>query len=146
MWTPERLKMLVFLSGVGQIILIVASLAIPVVLKWKEELQPLKNNLIRQMFWVYSAYIWGTNLCFGIVSAFAPHWLIEKTPLAVLVCAFICLYWGARVLIQFFYFDRSCAPQGFQYLLAEFGLVLLFIWLTFVYGAVAVINGAEVFA
>ena len=34
--------------------------------------------LLRQVFWTYAAYIWFTNLCFGLVSALAPHWLLER--------------------------------------------------------------------
>lgn len=145
MFSPETLKMLIVLSGIGQIVLIVGSLAIPYVLQWKKELAPL-NNLTRQMFWVYSAYIWGTNLSFGLVSAFAPQWLLNKDPLAVAVCGFIAVYWGARVLIQFFYFDRSCAPPGLFPKLAEIALVILFIWLTFVYSMVAILHGREIFS
>lgn len=144
MITPEVLKYAVVLSGLGQIGLILGSLAIPKVLKWKEELAKV-NPLTRQMFWVYSAYIWGTNLSFGLLSAFAPHWLIEPSPLGVAVSFFIFLYWGARVVIQFTYFDRSSAPQGSLYTLAEVALVTLFVWLTVVYGYLAWLNGVQIF-
>jgi len=136
---PGILWWLLVLAGIGQIVLILGSLAIPKVLGWKEDTSKLKN-LTRQVFWTYAAYIWTINLCFGLLSTFAPHWLLDGSPLAGAVAAFICAYWLARVLIQFLYFDNSEAPQGAIFKLAEFGLVGLFIILTLVYGAVAFAN------
>jgi len=131
--TKEMLRWLIVLSGIAQIVLILGSLAIPSVLKWKEELSGLKN-LYRQMFWVYSGYIWGTNLSFGLVSAFAPHWLLDGSGLGIAVCGFIAVYWAARVLIQFLYFDTSELPSSAFHTFAEWALIALFIGLTAVYG------------
>ncbi len=124
-------------AGVGQLILVAASLAIPRVLRWPEDLARLRP-LTRQVFWTYAGYIWATNLSFGLVSTFAPHWLLGRSPLAGAVCGFIAAYWGARVVIQFAYFDRSDAPRGALYTAAEAALVTLFVGLTFVYGGLAV--------
>jgi len=46
----------VFVAGVGQLALIVASLAIPRVLRWREETAKLRP-LTRQVFWTYAIYI-----------------------------------------------------------------------------------------
>jgi len=136
---PTILWWLLVLAGIGQIVLIVGSLAIPKVLGWKEDTDKLKA-LTRQVFWTYAGYIWSINLCFGLLSAFAPSWLLDGSPLAGAVAGFIGAYWLARVLIQFFYFDNSDAPQGPIFKLAEFALVGLFIGLTLVYGVVAYAN------
>lgn len=124
-------------AGVGQLILAAASLAIPRVLRWPDDLARLRP-LTRQVFWTYAGYIWATNLSFGLVSALAPGWLLDGTPLAGAVCGYIAAYWGARVVIQFVYFDRSDAPKGPLYTLAEAALVALFVGLTCVYGGLAV--------
>lgn len=131
------LERLVFLAGVGQLILIIASLAIPHVLRWREDLEKVQP-LTRQVFWTYAGYIWATNLAFGLLSTFAPGWLLDRSRLATAVSAFIAAYWGARVAIQFLYFDRSHALKGRIFVIAEAALVLLFISLTLVYAAVAV--------
>jgi hypothetical protein len=133
MFEVDFVRALVFYSGLGQIALIIGSLAIPKLLRWNDVLKAV-NPLTRQMFWVYSAYIWGTNLCFGLVSTFAPHLLVRNDVLATCVNGFIFVYWGARILIQFFYFDRSDTPEGAIYTLGEIALVILFAVLTFVYG------------
>ena len=54
--------------------------------------------------------------------------------MALLVCLFIAVYWGARFLIQIFYFDRSDAPSGPLYKFADVALTALFVGLTTVYG------------
>ncbi len=101
----------------GQLVLILASLAIPRVLRWKEDTAKLRP-LTRQVFWTYAGYIWCTNLSFGLVSL-RPAWLLDRTPLAACVTGFITAYWLGRLVIQFAYFDRSDAPSGRRIVLAE---------------------------
>lgn len=131
------METLVLLAGVGQLALALGSLALPRILRWSEETAKLRP-LTRQVFWTYAAYIWATNVCFGVVSALAPDRLLDGTPLARVVTGYIAAYWGARVLVQFLYFDRSAAPSGAFYKVAEAVLVGLFIFLTAVYGYAAV--------
>ncbi len=131
------MKVLLILAGLGQLALALGSLALPRILRWGDDTAKLRP-LTRQVFWTYAAYIWVTNICFGVISTFAPDWLLDRTPLARVVAGYITAYWGARVLVQFFYFDRSEAPPGVFYKLAEVALVALFIFLTAVYGYAAV--------
>jgi hypothetical protein len=143
------LRILVVLAGIGQLVLIVASLAIPRMLGWKEDVAKLRS-LTRQVFWTYAGYIWATNLSFGLLSTFGSRWLLDGTPLAAAVAGYIPAYWAARVGIQFFYFDRSDASLadapgaklygGKLMRLGEGALVLLFLSLTLIYGAVMVRN------
>jgi hypothetical protein len=128
------LSLLVLLAGAGQLVLVVASTAIPRALGWREELRVLRP-LTRQVFWNYAGYILATNLWFGLVSLVIPGALVDRSPLATAVTAFITLYWGARVAVQLFYFDRSAAPSGRLFVLAEAALLTLFAGLTGVYGA-----------
>src|SRR5204863_5097645 len=105
------LPALVLAAGIGQLALIAASLAIPQVLRWREDTAKLRP-LTRQVFWTYAVYIWCTNLAFGLVSTLAPRWLLDGSGLAAAVTGFITAYWAGRLLIQFTYFDRSDAPSG----------------------------------
>lgn len=129
---------LLVLAGVGQLALALVSLAIPAMLGWREETKRLEP-LTRAVFWTYASYIWGTNVCMGLVSTIGAHWLLSDTPLAKAVCGFIALYWGARLLIQWFVF-RKHAPPGRIYVLAEWGLSGLFAFLTAVYGWVTIVH------
>jgi hypothetical protein len=128
----------VFVAGIGQLVLITASLAIPRVLRWGEDTAKLRP-LTRQVFWTYAGYIWCTNLAFGLVSL-RPGWLLDRSPLAGCVTGFITAYWVGRVLIQFFYFDRSDAPPGRLVRLAEVVLIGLFVYLSLVYAAALLLN------
>lgn len=130
---------LVFLAGLGQLALAVASLAIPRVLGWKQDVAQLRP-LTRQVFWTYGGYIWSTNVSFGLLSSLAPHALLDGSILAAAVSGFIAVYWGARVVIQFTYYDRSEAPSGTIFVVGEVALVGLFIAFTAIYGYAAYLN------
>ena len=133
-----HLHALVLAAGVGQLALVAASLAIPRVLRWREDTAKLRP-LTRQVFWTYAAYIWCTNLAFGLVSL-RPGWLLDGSPLAGGVTGFMAAYWVGRVLVQFFYFDRGDAPAGPHVRLAEAALVGLFVFLALVYALGLVFN------
>jgi hypothetical protein len=137
-WLDWYLPVLVRTAAVGQLALIVASLAIPRVLRWSEDTARLRP-LTRQVFWTYAAYIWATNLSFGLVSL-RPDWLLDRSPLASCVTGFIAAWWVGRIFIQFCYFDRSDAPPGLYVRLAEVALVALFVFLALVYSAALLVN------
>jgi len=130
---------MLLLAGLGQLLLAAGSLAIPRVLRWSEDLARVRP-LTRQVFWTYAGYIWVTNFCFGVLSLLAPAALCDGSILAGAVTGFIACYWLARLLIQFLYFDRSSAPSGLIFQLAEVALVGLFLALTFVYGWALAVN------
>ncbi len=133
------MRELVLIAGVFQLALAVGSLAIPLVLGWREETARLRS-LTRQVFWVYAAYIWGSHVAFGLISVLAPSALLEKTTLAAAVSGFIALWWAARLAIQFALFHRSERPKGLFFAFAEAALVFLFFANTLVYGSVACQN------
>lgn len=126
-------------AGLAQVVLVFGSLAIPKVLKWRDELAKVQP-LIKQMFWTYAAYILVINLCFGLISVFACTDLLNGSRLAILLTGFIAIYWVSRVLVQFFYFDRSNFPKGRLNSFAEIILVTLFVCLSLVYGAAFYFN------
>jgi hypothetical protein len=126
---------LLLIIGVEQLLLVAGSLFLPRLLRWPEQMARLEP-LTRRIFWVYAAYIVGTNVCLGTVSAVAPQLLLDRTPLARLVAGYGCLYWGARLLIQFVWF-RAAAPKGLGFALADAAVTLGFVACTAVYGAIA---------
>ena len=139
------IETLIFYAGVGQLILVIVSLAIPYVLNWTEDTARLRP-LTRQVFWTYAGYIWGTNLSFALLSMISPTSLIDQSFLATAITIYIFVYWLVRVVIQFTWFDRSDAPRGLRYALGEVMLDGLFVCLTIVYGWAAYTNlsGASV--
>jgi len=121
-------------AGIGQLLLAMASLAIPIVLEWRKKTRML-DPLTRQVFWTYAGYIWAFNLSFGLLSTFFSSLLLDASSLAIVVCGFISLYWGVRLAIQFTSFGKH-APTGMRFKIAEALLILLFLFLTWVYGTV----------
>ena len=138
----EILSDLVRIAGIGQLVLVVFSLAIPRMLGWKEETAKLRP-LTRQVFWTYATYIWAINLFFGLISTLAPAWLLNRSELAGAVASFIALYWLGRLVIQFVVFDRNDAGRGPFFRLAEIALVSLFIFLALVYSLAALFDVGE---
>ncbi len=136
MSTRDALELGLVLAGFGQLALCAGTLALPRILDWRRKLAALPR-LEGQVFRVYAGYIWGTNLAFGLVSALAPDWLLDGSPLATAVAAFICVYWTVRLLLQFAYLDLAAArPPGGVYRALEVVLDALFVALTVGYGAV----------
>lgn len=127
------------LAGLAQIVLVMGSFAIPKVLDWPNQLKTVPP-LIRQMFWVYAAYILTINLCFGLVSTFVSAELVNHSTLAVLVNGFIALYWISRMVVQFFVLDHSNFPKGPWHKVAEMTLTLLFICLATIYSTAFYLN------
>lgn len=126
---------LVVLAGLTQLAVVVASLWIPRVLKWPEQARRL-DGLTRQVFWTYAGYILGTNVCFGLVSVLAPHWLTDGSGLARAVCAFIATYWGVRIVLQWTAYHPH-KPRGAPYVLADVAITVSFSLCTAVYGGIA---------
>jgi hypothetical protein len=131
--------LLLKIAGIFQIVLCFGSLLIPKMLNWKGELQHV-SKIIAQIFWTYAGYILVINFSFGLISTFGADELLGKTFLSKSICIFIFIYWLTRILIQFFYFDTKSAPQGFIYKAGEIALVVLFVFLTIVYGWVSFLN------
>ena len=137
--TTQFMIQLIFFAGLLQLILVIGSLAIPRVLNWSQDTAKLRP-MTRQVFWTYAAYIWATNLSFALISMLSPQSLLDRSFLASAVTIYITVYWAARIGIQFFYFDRTDAPQGLIFQIAEWALVALFVALTGIYATAAVLN------
>lgn len=127
------------LAGLAQLALAAGSLAIPRILRWTEETARLRP-LLRQLFWIYGAYILGSHVAFGLVSTLAAPHLVDGSPLAACVTAFIAAWWIARLSLQVTVLDRKDFPTGRRFLAAEAALVALFVALILVYGAAVAAN------
>ncbi|TVY04183.1 hypothetical protein [Cohnella terricola] len=130
---------LIRLAGIMQLGVALGSLAVPYLLQWRSELSNVRL-LTRQIFWTYAAYIFCTNLFFSVLSIFLAPKLADGTELSIAVNLFIALYWGARLGIQFFYFDKKGLPSSGIYRYGEWALTLCFAYFTLVFGGAALIG------
>lgn len=125
------------LAGLAQLAIASSSVFIPRLLGWREETMRLRP-LTRQVFWTYASYILGLHIAFGALSLLAPHSLIDGSTLARAVCAFLAVYWGTRLILQFAVFDRSVAVRPL-FRVAEVAYVSAFGYLAIVYSTAAVL-------
>lgn len=135
----DLLSETVFLAGIAHFGLCLGSLFVPKALAWNENLKALPG-LHRQIFWTYAVYILSINFGLGFISVVATDDLLSHSRLAKCLTLFMTLYWLGRVLVQFFYFDRSSAPKGMLYTAGEMVLVTLFVCFTFVFAMAFAFN------
>ena len=132
-------KSILILAGLVQIAIALSSLAIPRVLRWREEARRLEP-LTRQVFWTYAGYIFATNLAFGVLTVATPAALLDGSLLAAAVTAFIALYWAVRVVLQFAVYDRAKAREETLFRIAEILYVLAFVFVAVTNAAAALLN------
>ena len=101
-----NLELLVFIGGLLHFGILLASSMVPKVLNWKMSLDGL-DDLSRQLVWVHGLFIVLVIIGFGLISVLLASELASGTPLARGICLFIAIFWGARLVVQFFVFDVS---------------------------------------
>ena len=84
--------------------LLAAGALMPRVVRLREHLATLPE-FIRQLFWVYYAFIGFSLACFGLGTYFLADHLAAGTPLARAVCGFLALFWCGRFVAGKFVFD-----------------------------------------
>jgi len=131
---------LIVIGGLCQFTILLASAAAPRVLDWKNSLSPL-SRLNRQLIWTHGAYVAGMIAAFGLLSVAAPTILADGSPLARIVCGFIAVFWGIRLLLQWFVFDPREHITTFWHAAGYRMLTLDFMTVTAIYTWVA-ISGA----
>jgi hypothetical protein len=125
----------IFLAGLVQASILVASALVPATLRWRDELRPMPV-LHRQMHWVYAGYVVLSIVAFAAISVGHAGELAAGGGLARAVCGYIAVFWGARLALQGVFDFRPYAPRRWQRagLLA---LTLAFALLTAVYALAA---------
>jgi hypothetical protein len=95
----ELMPTLIFLAGVGQLGVLIASAIVPFQLKWKTELAVL-SRLHRQMYWVYGGYVVLSIVAFAALSIVNSRELATGSGLARGISGYIALFWGIRLALQ----------------------------------------------
>lgn len=88
-------------TGAGLIFLAVAHVAFPRRFNWQEELSRL-SLLNRQIFWIHTLFIMVVVALMGTVLLLEPAALLERSRLGVWVTGGFALFWGLRLVIQWF--------------------------------------------
>jgi len=123
------LTTLIFVSGLLHFATLLGSAAVPFVLDWRKEIGKLEG-LSRELVWVHGGFIVLTILGFGVLTCVFPGDLASGAPLARGLCAFIAIFWGTRVLVQFFIFDAKPYLTNWFLVAGYHGLTLVFLYQT----------------
>lgn len=125
----------IFAAGVGQSTILIASSLVPFRMNWKEDLKSLPT-LHRQMYWVYGGYVVLSIIAFAAISLLNARELAGGTGLARGFCAYVALFWGIRLGLQFV-FDVKEHLTARWLKAGYFALTVLFACFTAVYGYAA---------
>jgi hypothetical protein len=131
----ELMPGLIFVAGVCQLGVLVASALVPFQLKWKTELAIL-SRLHRQMYWVYGGYVVLAIVAFGLISIFNARELASRSGLARSLCGYIAVFWGIRLSLQWV-FDVKEHLSTWWLRLGYYVLTILFACFTLLYGFAA---------
>src|SRR5690606_31037053 len=100
----ELLEIGLRIGGVSLVALGIASFWIPRALGWREKLAGL-SPLMRELWWTYSIYVWGSHVFFAVLALGFGEWLMSRTGAATAMSTFMFLWWSVRLWLQFFGFD-----------------------------------------
>lgn len=129
----QRLVILIWIAGAVQACILAANFLVPSKLRCRENLSRV-TPMIRSVFIVHWAYILlviaiFAVLCFGFATDLAGASRVGR-----FLSAAIALFWGARLPIQLFVYDRELRRQ---YRAGDIAMVSALVFLAFVFGAAA---------
>jgi hypothetical protein len=137
------MKTLLLLAASLQLLILIASATTPRALDWKQNLAPL-HPFLRRLFWVYGAFIVLIIISFAALTFRHADAMAAGEPVARSLAAFIAIFWGARLFVQFFIFDARPFLTNWFYKTGYHGLTVVFSALLIIYGVAALHPGWEV--
>lgn len=122
----NELEFFLIVAGLLHFALLPVSLAVPKVLRWREELS-LVSPLTRKVIWVHGAFIVALIISFGALT------LAQRTRMPAELAGLIGGFWLARLLVQLFYYEPALWPKTWWARLGRHALTALFAFWTAVY-------------
>ena len=134
--TTDTLTTLIRVGGLLHFGILIASALVPQVLDWKSELKKL-SPITRQLVWVHGVFIVITIIALGTIATINAPALAVGGTLGRCVCAFVGLFWLARLSLQFVLFDPKPFLVNPILKLGYHGLTVVFTYLavTFTWAA-----------
>lgn len=90
---------LIFIAGLIQLFIPIASALVPIRLKWRSELNSIPK-LHRQLYWTYGGYVVLAIVSFSLICLVNSKELAGGSGLARSVCAYMAAFWGIRLTLQ----------------------------------------------
>lgn len=133
----KNIELALYLGGVIHFLILFASVMAPKVMNWEIHLDTLPR-MVRQMFWVYGAFIVLTIVSFGTLTLLNVAEMSEGGGIGRGLCAVIAVFWTARLVVQLFVFDVEPFLTNAFYRLGYHLLTVAFLTLVSIYGYAAI--------
>ena len=108
----DNLATLIFIAGLAQVSILIASSLVPSQLQWKQSLACLPT-LHRQMYWVYAAYVVLSIIAFASISILAADEIAAGSLLARAFSCYVAIFWGIRLALQWVFDVQAHLHNGF---------------------------------
>jgi hypothetical protein len=131
------LTRLIFLAGLGQLSILIASATVVFRLNWRIDLRQLPR-LHRQMFWTYAGYVLLSIVAFAVISIINADELASGGALARGFCAYVAVFWAIRGGLQAV-FDAKQYLTAWWLKAGYFALSVMFVALAIIYGWAALL-------
>jgi hypothetical protein len=118
-----------WLAGIGHFVVLIASFQVPRRLGWKQDLAKL-TPFNRKLMWVHGGFAVLTIIAFGILMLTLHGELLRGDRAAMGLAAFIGIYWAARIVVDFTYYEHKDWPRGRSFVAGHILLTLLFFFLS----------------
>jgi len=117
-----------WLAGIGHFCVLIASFQVPSKLGWKDDLQKL-TPFNRKLMWVHGGFAVLTIIAFGTLTLALHAEMLRGDRAALGIALFIGIYWAARIVVDFVYYDHKDWPKGRGFVLGHILLTSLFAYL-----------------
>jgi hypothetical protein len=119
--------------GVFLAALAVMNLFVPRHLRWREELARL-SLVNKQIFEVHAIFIVLVLAMFAVLLLSSSEALLEPTRLSRLLLGGLTIFWGLRMLVQWFYYSPATWRGNPMRTALHYGFSVAWIYLTAVFG------------
>lgn len=134
---PWLLDKLIWFAAASNFLTMAAGIQVPKRLNWDQQLGML-TAFNRKIILNYYFYTGGVIAAWGLLTVLLHGEIIAGDRAAGLVSAVIAVFWGARVLVDTFWFKHDDWPPGSELIVGHALLTTLFVCLTAAYGFFAV--------
>lgn len=120
--------------GVMQLLVLMASFQVPGRLNWKDDL-PKLSSFNRKLMWTNGAFIVLTIVSFGVLTLTLHSAFMRGESAALGLAIFITIFWTMRILADCVFYKHEDWPKGPQFVIGHALLDSLFAFLVLGYGS-----------